>query len=56
MGPGNLRPKPAVEDEKTKLKDRAYTLNTSSWKDGVYIVRANYNGELLTEKLVVKKL
>jgi hypothetical protein len=49
----------AMQNLKAKvpeIKGSRYTFNTSGWKDGIYIVRANYNGELLTEKLVVKKL
>ncbi|WP_423126505.1 T9SS type A sorting domain-containing protein [Gaoshiqia sp. Z1-71] len=41
--------------KKTKLKGPAYTLNTMGWKEGIYIVRVNYNGELLTGKLAVKE-
>lgn len=39
-----------------KIKGRQTVLNTSGWKEGVYIVRAKVNGEVLTEKLVVKEL
>jgi hypothetical protein len=38
-----------------KIGGKHTTLNTSGWKEGVYIVRANYNGEVLTEKLAVKE-
>ncbi len=44
-----------LKEKKTRLKGREYTLNTSGWKEGVYIVRANYKGKVLTEKLVVKQ-
>lgn len=40
--------------KKTKLKARTTTLNTSGWKDGVYIVRAKIGDEVITEKLIVK--
>lgn len=38
-----------------KVKGSRQTINTSGWKDGVYIVRAIVNGEIATGKLVVKK-
>ena len=38
-----------------KIKGRQTVLNTSGWKEGVYIVRAKVNGEVLTDKLVVKE-
>ncbi|WP_423130249.1 T9SS type A sorting domain-containing protein [Gaoshiqia sp. Z1-71] len=41
--------------KKTKLKNHAYNLNTSGWKEGVYIVCVSYNSETLTGKLIVKK-
>ncbi|WP_423130614.1 T9SS type A sorting domain-containing protein [Gaoshiqia sp. Z1-71] len=41
--------------KKTRLKGPAYALNTMGWKDGIYIIRVNYNGELLTGKLAVKE-
>jgi hypothetical protein len=44
-----------LKARKMKIGGKHTTLNTSGWKEGVYIVRANYNGEVLTEKLVVKE-
>ncbi|HKJ40946.1 MAG TPA: T9SS type A sorting domain-containing protein [Sunxiuqinia sp.] len=44
-----------LKAKKTKIKGKSTTLNTSGWKEGVYVVRAEYNGQILTEKLVVKK-
>lgn len=38
----------------SKIKGNAHTINTSGWEKGVYIVTASYNGEHLSEKLVVK--
>jgi hypothetical protein len=43
-----------LKAKKTKLKGKETDLNTSNWKEGVYVVRAKYKGEVLTEKLVVK--
>jgi hypothetical protein len=37
------------------IKGKEFTLNTSNWKDGLYIVRARYKGKWLTGKLVVGK-
>ena len=44
-----------LKAKKAKIRGKSTTLNTSGWKGGVYVVRANYNGQLLTEKLVVGK-
>lgn len=44
-----------LKEKKTKLKGNEYRLNTSGWKEGVYIVRALYKGEILTGKLVVQR-
>lgn len=43
------------KDNIPKIKGSRQIINTSGWKDGVYIVRANVNGEIVTGKLVVKK-
>ena len=40
--------------KKTRLTARTTTLNTSDWKEGVYIVRAKVGDEVITEKLLVK--
>jgi|GEM_PF-5354324 len=44
----------SLKAKKTKLKGKETDLNTSNWKEGVYVVRVKYKGEVLTEKLVVK--
>jgi hypothetical protein len=44
-----------LKEKKTKLKGNEYHLNTSGWKDGVYMLRVNYKNEILTGKLVVKR-
>ena len=41
--------------KKQKLKGSSTRINTQSWKEGVYMVRVKYNGEILTGKLIVKK-
>ncbi len=41
--------------KKQKLKGTKTTINTQSWKEGIYMVRVKYNDEILTGKLVVKK-
>ncbi len=43
-----------LKTKKTNLKGNSTSINTSGWKEGVYMVRINYNGEMLTGKLVVK--
>lgn len=47
----------AMQSLKTKIqrvKGNKQTLNTSGWKEGVYIIRAKVGNELLSGKLVVK--
>ncbi|MGQ7868298.1 S8 family serine peptidase [Sunxiuqinia sp. sy24] len=44
-----------LKARKQKIIGSQTTLNTSGWKEGVYIIRAKVNGEVLTEKLVVKE-
>lgn len=41
--------------KKQKLKGKSTRINTQSWKEDVYMVRVQYNGEILTGKLVVKR-
>ncbi|MBW6533667.1 MAG: T9SS type A sorting domain-containing protein [Mariniphaga sp.] len=44
-----------LKEKKTRIKGKKYKINTSGWKEGVYMVRVNYKGEVLTGKLVVKR-
>lgn len=47
----------AMQSLKTKvpkIKDKSTVLNTSGWKDGVYVIRAMVGKKLITGKLVVK--
>lgn len=41
--------------KKQKLKGGSATINTQSWKEGVYMVRVKYKDEMLIGKLVVNK-
>ncbi|MFV0267495.1 MAG: M12 family metallo-peptidase [Draconibacterium sp.] len=41
--------------KKQKLKGSSATINTQSWKEGVYMVRVKFKDEMLSGKLVVKK-
>lgn len=43
-----------MKEKKTNIKTTQTKINTSSWKDGVYIVRAIIGDEVITEKLLVK--
>jgi hypothetical protein len=43
-----------MKEKKTKLKSAETKINTSGWKDGIYIIRAMIDKELVTGKLVVK--
>jgi lysyl endopeptidase len=38
---------------KTKLKGKEFKLNTSGWKEGVYVVHAKIKGQTITGKLIV---
>lgn len=38
----------------SKIKGKSVTVNTSDWKDGIYVVRAKIDSKILTQKLVVK--
>ena len=40
--------------QQSKLKEKT-KINTSGWKEGVYIVRAKYKNEILQDKLIVTK-
>lgn len=42
-----------VKEIKTKLKGNVYKINTSGWKDGIYLVRVRYKDEVLQGKLAV---
>jgi hypothetical protein len=44
-----------LKTKQTSLRGRNTRIQTNGWKDGVYIVRVNYKGEVLTGKLVVKR-
>jgi hypothetical protein len=44
----------SMKEEKTKLRTAQTKINTSGWKEGVYIIRALVNGEVVTGKLMVK--
>jgi len=48
-------PSQALKEKRTKLKGNSTIIQTQSWKEGVYMVRVKYKGEILTGKLVVKK-
>ncbi len=45
----------SLKVKKTKIKGREYKLKTHGWKEGVYLVKAKYNNNVLTGKLVIKK-
>lgn len=43
-----------MKEKKTMLINKETKINTSGWKDGVYIVRAKIGDKTISEKLVVK--
>ena len=45
-----------LKEKRTKLKGKNTTIQTDGWQDGVYMVRVKYKEELLTGKLMVKKM
>ena len=44
-----------LKTKQTSLRGQSAKIQTAGWKEGVYLVRVNYNGEILTGKLVVKR-
>lgn len=46
--------KQSLKEKKTKLKTTETKISTSSWKDGIYLVRAKIGSEIIIEKLLVK--
>lgn len=38
----------------TKVEDSSYTIDTTGWKPGVYVVRGIVGGKVFSEKVVVK--
>lgn len=45
----------SLKAKQTKIRGNSTKINTQSWKEGVYTVRAKYKDQVLTSKLVVKK-
>ena len=43
-----------LKEKKTKLKGKDAKIDTSGWKDGVYIVNAIVDGQKVSEKMIVK--
>ena len=44
-----------LKEKKTSLRGQSTRIHTAGWKEGVYLVRVKYKGEMLTGKLVVKR-
>lgn len=44
-----------LKTKQTKLNGKSVKIQTSGWKEGVYIVRVKYKNKIFQEKLVVKK-
>jgi hypothetical protein len=44
-----------LKTKQTGLRGQSAKIQTAGWKEGVYMVRVNYNGEILTGKLLVKR-
>jgi hypothetical protein len=43
-----------VKEKKTKIKGKQVKINTTNWKEGTYIISAIIDGEMVSEKLLVK--
>ena len=43
-----------LKTRKTGLRGQSAKIQTAGWQEGVYLVRVNYKGEILTGKLLVK--
>lgn len=44
----------SLKEKNSKIKGKQTKINTSAWKDGIYIVRVKIGDEMISEKLVVK--
>jgi hypothetical protein len=44
-----------LKEKLTGLRGQSTKIQTAGWKEGVYLVRVKYKGEILTGKLVVKR-
>ena len=44
-----------LKSKQTGLRGKSTKINTTGWQEGVYLVRVNYNGKILTGKLMVKR-
>lgn len=44
-----------LKENKTRLKGSITVINTSGWQEGIYVVLALYNNEIITGKLIVKQ-
>ncbi|MCF6240580.1 MAG: T9SS type A sorting domain-containing protein [Bacteroidales bacterium] len=44
-----------LQEKQNKLKGNTFKLNTSSWKEGIYYIKATYKGEIVSGKLIIKK-
>lgn len=42
-------------EKHTKLKSVGTKINTSAWKEGIYLIGTKYKDEILSGKLVVKQ-
>ncbi len=45
----------SLKEKKTKLKGYTTKINTSGWKEGVYIVRVKYGNEVFQGKLIIER-
>jgi hypothetical protein len=44
-----------LKTRQTGLRGQSAKIQTTGWQEGIYLVRVNYKGEILTGKLLVKK-
>ena len=43
-----------LKEKRIKIKGKQININTSNWKDGIYLVRIKIGEEIISEKLVIK--
>ncbi|MCD5383069.1 T9SS type A sorting domain-containing protein [Candidatus Gracilibacteria bacterium] len=44
-----------LQEKRHKLRGNTLNINTSSWKEGIYMIRATYKGEVFNERLLIKR-
>jgi len=48
-------PNYVLQERLSKLKGNTFEINTSSWKEGIYYIKAKYKDKVVTGKMIIKK-